>query len=270
MNQIPLLQANDIECRIQSVSKNRSGEVGAVLLLYKNARVDMRILDEVYGQFGWQRTYELINGNLFCTIELWDAEKKQWIKKQDVGVPSNTEAEKGEASDASKRASTCVGIGRELYTSPFIYVKLNEGEYYEAQANGKTVYRASSGVRFTVSDIEYNERREIVGLVIKDRKGGVAFTYGSNKQSKASNTPKEKTVEKAAEKPTGRLQFCEICGKAIQPYGNYTAEQVMETTFKAHGKKLCIDCGKAETKRKKEAVLAEAAELDKSYQEQMR
>lgn len=100
MNQIPLLQANDIECRIQSVSKNRSGEVGAVLLLYKNARVDMRILDEVFGPMGWQRTHELINGNLFCSIDIWDEAKGKWVRKQDVGVPSNTEAEKGEASDS--------------------------------------------------------------------------------------------------------------------------------------------------------------------------
>ena len=120
---IPLLTAEDIDCRVQSVSKAKNGTVGAVLLLYKDARVDMRILDQVFGPGNWQRTHELINGNLFCTIEIWDDEKAAWVKKQDVGVESNTEKEKGQASDAFKRAGFNVGIGRELYSAPFTYVE---------------------------------------------------------------------------------------------------------------------------------------------------
>ena len=115
---IPLLTAADIECRVQSVSRARSGQVGAVLLLYKDARVDMRILDQVFGPGNWARTHEVINGNLFCNIDIWDAQKGVWVRKQDVGVESNTEKEKGQASDAFKRAGFNVGIGRELYTGP--------------------------------------------------------------------------------------------------------------------------------------------------------
>ena len=89
----------------------------------------MRILDQVFGPGNWQRTHELINGNLFCTIEIWDDEKAAWVKKQDVGVESNTEKEKGQASDAFKRAGFNVGIGRELYSAPFTYVELNDGEW---------------------------------------------------------------------------------------------------------------------------------------------
>ena len=93
--EIRLLNADEIEVRVQSVKSN-----GCILLLYKDARVDMRILDETYGPTGWQREHQLINNNLFCTISIWDDEKKQWIKKQDVGVESYTEKEKGQASDS--------------------------------------------------------------------------------------------------------------------------------------------------------------------------
>ncbi len=41
---------DDIEVRVQSVKQN-----GLVLLLYKNARVDMNILDETVGAGNWQR-----------------------------------------------------------------------------------------------------------------------------------------------------------------------------------------------------------------------
>lgn len=89
------LKADEIECRIATVKKN-----GVSLLLYKDARVDMRLLDETVGQLNWKRSHQLIDGNLYCTIEIWDAEKKQWISKQDVGTESYTEKEKGQASDS--------------------------------------------------------------------------------------------------------------------------------------------------------------------------
>ena len=240
---IPLLTANDIECRIQSVSKNKAGKVGAVLLLYKNARVDMRILDEVFGQLGWQRTYELINGNLFCTIEIWDNEKKQWIKKQDVGVPSNTEAEKGEASDASKRAGTCVGIGRELYTAPFVYVTLNDGEWYES--NGKI--KATSSVKFNVTKIEYNDRREIVGLEIKDSRGGIAFALGG-KYKAPKEVPSEKNTSSEGSKTASEL-ICEFCGKKIEPFGKFSAQQIADSSKEKYGRIYCVDCAKREKER---------------------
>lgn len=107
---------------------------GCSLLLYKDARVDMRMLDEVYGPNNWQRSHELINGNLFCTISVWDADKGVWVNKQDVGTESNTEKEKGQASDAFKRAAFNWGIGRELYTAPFIWITLDSSEVYEKPA----------------------------------------------------------------------------------------------------------------------------------------
>lgn len=159
MKEIPLLTANDIECRIQQITNK-----GAVLLLYKTARVDMRILDEVYGPMNWQRHHEVINNNLFCTISVWDSEKAQWVSKQDVGTESNAEAEKGQASDAFKRAGFAWGIGRELYEAPFIFIQAPIDKYD----------------RFTVKEIKYDkEKREFTSLVIVDKKGKERYRLGT-------------------------------------------------------------------------------------------
>lgn len=95
------LRADEIECRVGQIARNGSG---LSLLLYKDARVDMNLLDEVLGTEGWQCEYDVINGQLFCKVLVWSETHKQWIAKQDVGSPSNMEAEKGRASDAFKRA----------------------------------------------------------------------------------------------------------------------------------------------------------------------
>ena len=116
MKKIRELRADEIEARVGVVRKN-----GISLLLYKDARCDMNILDETFGITGWKRHHELINGSLFCTVSIRD-ENGEWISKQDVGVESYTEAVKGAASDSFKRACFNIGIGRELYTAPFIWV----------------------------------------------------------------------------------------------------------------------------------------------------
>ena len=163
MAEIRLLTANDIECRAQQVDKAFKW---CSLLLYKNARVDMQILDETFGRFGWQRTHEIINGRLYCTVSIYDNEKKQWVSKQDVGTESNTEAEKGQASDAFKRACFNIGIGRELYTSPKIFVTL-----FPDDIRNNKLY-----TKFEVSDIGYNGNA-INFLRIKDDKGNIRFEY---------------------------------------------------------------------------------------------
>lgn len=174
---IRLLKASEIECRVQSVKKTKTS-VGCILLLYKDARVDMKLLDETYGPKNWQRTHEVINGNLFCNIEIWDEEKKCWVKKQDVGTESNTEKEKGQASDSFKRAGFNWGIGRELYTAPFIWIDLKDGEYYERgdriQLNPRT--------KFSVKSIGYNDDREIASLQITDNRGIVRYDWVSHMQ----------------------------------------------------------------------------------------
>ena len=91
----------------------------------------MNILDETVGAMNWQRGHSVIDGNLYCTISIWDEEKEQWIAKSDVGTESNTEKEKGQASDSFKRAGFNWGIGRELYSAPFVYIQLDKSEYKE-------------------------------------------------------------------------------------------------------------------------------------------
>lgn len=126
------LKENEIECKISQIN-----EKGLTLLLYKTARTDAQILDETYGEMNWKNHYDEVKGNMYCTIEVWDKDKGQWISKQDCGVESAFgDKEKGEASDAFKRAGFKWGIGIELYTSPFIYIssdkcnlKMNNGKY---------------------------------------------------------------------------------------------------------------------------------------------
>ena len=114
MNPIRTLTAREIECRVSQIKKN-----GLQLLLYKDARCDMAILDEAFGPMNWQRRHCRDNAN--CIVSIWDDSKGCWIEKEDTGTESNTEAEKGLASDSFKRACVNIGIGRELYTAPFIW-----------------------------------------------------------------------------------------------------------------------------------------------------
>ena len=153
--EIRLLRADEIECRIGTIN-----EKGLSLLLYKDARADMKILDETFGVFGWKRTHQSIDGNLYCTVEIWDNEKQSWIAKQDVGTVSYTEKEKGQASDSFKRACVSIGIGRELYSAPFIWVSAQKCKIQ--RRNDKLICYD----KFSVSEISYSKDREIMSLSI--------------------------------------------------------------------------------------------------------
>lgn len=177
-----VLKASEIDCRIQSIGQNKTGAVGTTILLYKDARVDMNILDETVGAMNWQRGHSIIDGNLYCTISIWDEVKERWISKSDVGTESNTEKEKGQASDSFKRAGFNWGIGRELYSAPFVYIQLDKSEYIEK--NGKL----TSNAKFKVKDVSYDENRNIVRLVVVDSKGKVRYTFGENAQQQTQET----------------------------------------------------------------------------------
>lgn len=164
MKEIRLLNADEIDARVATVNQK-----GCSLLLYKDARCDMRLLDETFGSMNWTRSHEVIDGNLYCNVSVWDEEKKMWITKQDVGVESYTEKEKGQASDAFKRACFNFGIGRELYTAPFIWVNLTKDDL-NAQGKIKTTFKVLS--------IGYNEKREINRLVIVDNKRNIRYEMG--------------------------------------------------------------------------------------------
>ena len=151
-----LLKPNEIDCRIATIN-----EKGLTLLLYKDARVDQNILDETVGPMNWQRHHSRDNAN--CTISIWDIDKKQWVEKEDTGTESYTEKEKGLASDSFKRAGFNWGIGRELYSAPFIWINATDVKITKGN-NGK--YQSYD--KFAVEQILYDDNREIVALSIKN------------------------------------------------------------------------------------------------------
>lgn len=178
MKEIRLLGADEIDARVGTVSPK-----GCSLLLYKDARCDMRLLDEIFGPMNWTRTHEVIGGRLYCNVSVWDDGKKQWITKQDVGTESYTEKEKGQASDAFKRACFNFGIGRELYTAPFIWVATTPADYRDGKLR----------TQFKVKSIGYNDRREIISLVIVDGNGKVRYEMGKAARPRTEPEKSEET-----------------------------------------------------------------------------
>ena len=237
---IRLLNANEIDCRVGTATAK-----GFSILLYKDARVDMQILDEVFGSFGWQREHKEIKGNLYCGISIWDDTKQQWITKWDCGVESFSEKEKGESSDSFKRASTNVGIGRELYTAPFIWIKDN----VEKNENGKYVPTINMG-NVRVSYIDYNvATREIVKLEIVNGKDviysyNMADVYSPTKPNTKkvekpivkSEIKVEENKPKESAKPTADVQKTNDV-KAPDTTADPSYEKASQVVVK--GKKLC-------------------------------
>lgn len=178
------LKATEIDARVSTVTQR-----GCSLLLYKDARVDQKLLDETFGVFGWKRSHQLLGDRLYCTVEVWDAEKGQWISKQDVGTESYTEKEKGQASDSFKRACFNLGIGRELYSAPFIWI--SSGACTIENKEG----RYTTKDRFKVQAIGYDEEGDINKLtIVNEKTGAVVYTFGK------AETEEEKMAERAEEK----------------------------------------------------------------------
>ena len=150
------LKPNEIDVRIATIN-----EKGLILLLYKDARVDMDILDETVGPMNWQRKHTRDNAN--CTIEIWDKDKGQWVSKEDTGTESFTEKEKGLASDSFKRAGFNWGIGRELYTSPFIWIPAEKCNIKSNIITNKLMCND----KFVVEAIEITDK-VITGLAIRN------------------------------------------------------------------------------------------------------
>lgn len=214
MKEIRLLRADEIECRVQSVKSN-----GCVLLLYKDARTDMNLLDETFGNGNWQRSHEVINGNLFCNLDIWDMDKKCWVRKQDVGVESNTEKEKGQASDAFKRAGFNVGIGRELYTAPFIWINLTADEVDNSRGKPSLSFK----VKFHVSKIGYNDKREIVELEIKDQAGKVRYTFGAEQpKPKTVKAPAKSEIESDMKQAKKAIDKCKNVKDLLEVWNTFT------------------------------------------------
>lgn len=191
------LTANEVEARVATVT-----EKGCSLLLYKDARVDQNILDETLGCMNWQRSHQMIGDRLYCTVSVWDEEKQQWISKQDVGTESYTEKEKGQASDSFKRACFNLGIGRELYSAPFIWVPV--GKVNLKEKNGKM----STYDTFKVEEIGYDKAGTINRLVIRNTKLDViAYQLG---KAKTEEQKAQKEYDKVADEKITDIQLKSI------------------------------------------------------------
>ena len=171
-----LLNADEIECRVSTCTEN-----GVSLLLYKDARCDQNILDETVGPMNWERSHSRDNAN--CTVSIWDKDKGQWISKEDTGTESYTEKEKGLASDSFKRACFNWGIGRELYTAPFIWITADKVKLVpKPKGAGMTTYD-----KFDVQTIGYDEDGRINQLtIINPRTNVQVYTFGKAPKKKAA------------------------------------------------------------------------------------
>lgn len=222
------LNPEEIECRVGTVM-----EQGITLLLYKNARVDQTILDEVFGIYGWQRRHNMIGNELYCILSIWDDEKQQWVEKEDVGTESDYEKAKGAASDSFKRACFNIGIGRELYSAPFIYIPINKVQLKDK--NGKKYVKDS----FSVKQIETSPDKTIISLEIVNQRGEVVYTYRTSTESRQISDMDDR--EEQPERITdGEIQtlYTELgrtgvsVQKILSRYGITSVKEMDKNTYK--------------------------------------
>lgn len=203
------LRADEVDARVGTCN-----EKGFSLLLYKDARCDQNILDETVGSENWQRRHYEVKGNMFCSVGIYDTEKKEWVWKDDCGTESNTEKEKGEASDSFKRACFNWGIGRELYTTPFIYVKGNTEQNFKKQWT--PIYKS-----FTIKAFEVENGRitklQILGYA-KDSGNEVIFEYGMKSKPKEDKPIEKMTYEEA----------CKYQTKSKKTFDKLSVEELLE------------------------------------------
>ena len=196
------LRADEIDVRIAQIT-----EKGVSLLLYKDARCDMNILDETVGAFNWQRSHTRENAN--CVVSIWDDSKSVWVSKEDTGTESNTEKEKekGLASDSFKRACFNWGIGRELYTAPFIWIGAENCKITKRN-DGKLVCYD----KFFVQEIKIKDKK-IVSLSIANNAGKVVFSTNKPKKETKKTEPVKPEPVPAPEQKTTRDILRELCKK---------------------------------------------------------
>lgn len=246
------LRHDEIECRVAKVT-----DKGCQILLYKDARCDMNVLDEAVGVENWQDKFYEHKGILFCSLGIntnynHPEKPERWIWKDDAGAESNVEEEKGNASDARKRAGFAWGIGRELYTAPFIWIKREDYDTVGETKNPKD--------RFTVEALTV-ENGIITGVeIVNSSKRKVVFRYENGKQCKILKPP---TKEESAAPvnadgrwsvvPPSQAYSCEGCGRVFEAatYNGreYTAEEIYESAKRqGNGVALCKACRDARAK----------------------
>lgn len=241
------LRADEIDCRVSQVKRGQNA--GVTLLLYKDARCDMNILDETVGSMNWQRHHSRDNAN--CIVSIWDDTKQQWIEKEDTGVESRTESEKGLASDSFKRSCFAWGIGRELYTAPFIFVPADK---CNITGDGKCYDN------FTVDTIEYQPdgQREIRKLVIyNEKKKAVCFKWETGERKAAEDTEPTAPANPSKNLAGEKIYFCEDCGIQIGPVIGKNGQEVsvqdqLLIMSKYTNKTVCAECLKKMASKKGE------------------
>lgn len=238
----PLLEAKDIECRVGDCKENE----GYYLLLYKTARTDAKYLDQVVGAMNWQVKYYLLNDTLFCSIGIYDEERKEWIWKDDCGSETKVEKEKGQSSDAFKRAGFRWSIGRsELYSAPFIWIK-------EKNISKPALKKR----RWDVKSISYDNNREIKTLEIVNEKGEIVFSYGLKKNvaKQAEKEPKQESefvdLHEETKRPIQKDQLDKILMYAFT-IGDERKEKFLNWLDKSYGVK---DYGELDEKQASEVI----------------
>lgn len=203
MKDIRTLKADEIEVKVKQI-----GEKGCLLLLYKTARTDRQMLDEIFGPMNWTSDYREIKGNLYCGIGCREKLEQPFVWKWDCGVESREDGEgnekKGEASDSFKRAGFQWGIGVELYTSPFIWASVPTMIDERNSHSTKTSYKLSDRfMSFSVAHINYNDDRKISELLIVDNKGNEVFAFPKKKavrtEFEKDATQQKKAITKAVQ-----------------------------------------------------------------------
>ncbi len=213
MRQFRLLKAEEIEVRVADSSSYKTYfEHGYVrLLLYKDARCDMNILDETVGPMNWKKTYTRNNSN--CILSIWDENKNQWVEKEDSGSASgnNSERDKTLASDSFKRAAVAWGIGRELYTSPKCLFPVSELNDISAEKCRES---------FSIKEITYKDR-SIESVTIQASSGAEIIM---NVDMSKSRIIKHKTPKKM---PAPKIEDSEASTKApaTPKIGNFQPEE---------------------------------------------
>ena len=229
MKRFRLLRPDEIECRVQKCS-----DKGVSLLLYKTARTDADLLDETVGAENWENDFKLVDGVLYGGLGVNYGNGLVW--KWDAGTESNTEAEKGRASDAFKRAGFKHGIGRELYSAPFVWVSAFDCKQLKQDQKGRWVCNDN----FEVVDIRYDDMERIVGLVIVSG-GDMVYEMGGKRKPK----------------PAAKKFYCADCGAELVDVtlkaGSYTAEQWAAGTEREFGRPLCRLCRNKVRKAAEEA-----------------
>lgn len=212
MEKFRYLRADEVDARVGTCNQN-----GFSLLAYKDARCDQNILDEAIGTTNWQRRHYEVKGNMFCSVGIYDKEKQEWIWKDDCGTESNTEKEKGEASDSFKRACFNWGIGRELYTVPFIYIKGNTVQ----NSKGQWIPTYKS---FTVKEMEVESGKitklQILGYT-KENGDEVIYEYGMKSKQKESKTLQTISYEEA----------CKYQTKSRKTFDTLSNEELLEIIY---------------------------------------